>query len=80
MPKAAGAGAAQLKALVDAAEAEVARLREISIEATKAFKLAKKAEKETPRESMRKAREEKEKLAKEVQYAVCLSGCTWPNT
>ena len=67
MPKAAGDSAAQLKALVDAAEAEVARLREISIEATKAFKLAKKAEKEIPRESMRKAREEKEKLAKQVQ-------------
>ena len=52
----------------EAAEAEVAALREVSLDAQKAYKHAMKEEKLTPRNSKRLAREAAEKTAKEVQH------------
>ena len=49
-----------------AAEAEAVRLCEVSVEAQKTYRLAVAAEKTTPRNSLRVAREEKDMLAREV--------------
>ena len=43
------------------------RLREVSVEAQKTYRLAVAAEKATPRNSLRVAREEKDMLAREVR-------------
>ena len=59
--------------MAEAAEAEVAALREVSLVAQKAYKHAMKEEKLTPRNSKRVAREAAEKTAKEVQLTLPVS-------